>query len=87
MKKIILVGCNPISKGCVMSSISSVVKAQVEVVMIENKKQLEEIKNIAFEPETLIIRNHRLELQEPKNYNDFPRNKFFYKPRDNFNKR
>ena len=87
MKKIILVGCDSMVLGFAMHSISSVVKQQIEVAIIENKKQLEEIRNRAFEPEPIMISNDRLEWTEPKIYNDIPRNKFFDKPRNNFKKR
>lgn len=41
MKKIILVGCDSVAINFAMHSISSVVKQQIEVAIIENKKQLE----------------------------------------------
>lgn len=87
MKKIILVGCDSVALGFAMHSISSVVKQQIEVAIIENKKQLEEIRNRAFEPEPMVLNNYREEWIEPKIYNDIPRNKFFDKPRNNFKKR
>lgn len=87
MKKMILVGGCPVGFHFAMHSISSVVKQQIEVAIIENKKQLEETKNRSFEPEPMILKNYHQEYIEPKIYNDIPRNKFFDKPKNNFRKR
>jgi len=67
--------------------ITKIARQQIELAIQENKNQLEEIKKVAFERESLEFINHRNEFIEPKIYNDVPRNKFFDKPRHNFNKR
>lgn len=87
MKKVILIGCGPIGWHFATTGVSSIVKQQIEVNIQENKKQLEEIRNVVFEPEPLEFINTQLECTEPKFYNDIPRNKFIDKPLHNFRKR
>jgi len=69
------------------NGISAIAKQQIELAIIENKKQIEEIRNVAFKPEPMMISNDRLEWTEPKVYNNIPRNKFIDKPLHNFKKR
>ena len=86
MKRIILVGCDSVALGIVTHSISSVVKQQIEVAIIEDKNQIEEIRNKLSEAEPIPIHNFHKEWIEPKIY-DIPRSKYIGKPRNNFKKR
>jgi len=86
MGKIILVGCDRVVLASAMQSIQEVYKQQIEVVVMENKKKIEEIRNKAFQPEPLILKNFHEEYFETK-INEISKNKFLDKPRNNFKKR
>lgn len=83
MKKIQIICSDNIA---VASHIVRIVQEQNAVVIVENNIEAKNIVNSAFEPEPLmIIRTYKEDFDVK--INDFPRNKFFDKPKNNFKKR
>ncbi len=82
MKKIIICSDNIV----VASHIVRILQDRNDVVIIENNIEAKNIVNSVFEPEPLMITRTYREDYDVK-LNDFPRNKFFDKPKNNFKKR
>ncbi|MDQ5929717.1 MAG: hypothetical protein QG594_1498 [Bacteroidota bacterium] len=83
MKKIQIICSDNIA---VASHIVRIVQQEDTAVIVENNIEDKNIVNSAFEPEPLmIIRTYKEDFDVK--INDFPRNKFFDKPKNNFKKR
>ena len=83
MKKIQIICSDNIA---VASHIVRIVQERKDVVIVENNIEAKNIVNSAFEPQSLmIIRTYKEDFDVK--INDFPRNKFFDKPKNNFKKR
>lgn len=86
MKKniqIILLGCHPFAQT--MACIHHVFNHQVESIIMLDKKQIEEIRNMPIKPEPFKFYDLKNEFLKPK-FNDIPRNKFIDKPLNNYKK-
>jgi len=87
MKKarIIAVGMN-LHSTTIATRLAEMACENVKVQVVTNNIEAKNLVNSQFQPEPIPILNYHKELFEPK-INDVPRNKFFDKPRNNFNKR
>jgi hypothetical protein len=81
MKKVLIVGLNLEGK----TVISRLIENSDKEVLLVNNIEAKNIVNSAFENEPIPILNYHKEYFEPK-IKDFPRNKYFDKPKNNFKK-
>lgn len=84
MKKVILIGCFGMEASSVLGSLQELQRQNIEVLIANDKKQVQEIRNKAFEQEPIRFHNHR-QLDNPIFYEPEP-SKFIGKPKRNFKK-
>jgi tRNA A37 methylthiotransferase MiaB len=98
MKKVIIIGCAAVMESIHEAEIRAIaLNKNVDLVFANsNHEKLKEailniedknITNLAFERKSIELINHHLEWNEPKIYNDIPRNKYIDKPKHNYKKR
>jgi hypothetical protein len=94
MKKVIIIGCAAVMESIRQAEITAIALSKnIDVVFANSSEEIinnieaKNITNLAFERKSIELINHHLEWNEPKIYNDIPRNKFIDKPRHNYKKR